>query len=110
MHPRLGPSRCGELADIVVDEEGIHTPDDGARFAVPAAGGPNPYQTCRDWLDRKPNQKVNQIDGERLVPQLIICVGTDKQNIAVVQVERISLDPSGRLTAVTIGFTLWNRD
>lgn len=109
MIPRIGPRRCGELADLIVDEEGLHTRDGGPHLLLPATGQAAEYDLCRAGLGAEPDQGVNQIDVGALTAAGSFCVETDRGNIAAVRVGKVTADAAEHLAALTIDFTVWRR-
>jgi multisubunit Na+/H+ antiporter MnhC subunit len=107
MHPHLGPSRCGELADLIVDEQGIHTRDGGPHFIRLDAGEAGGFRRCRDALTAEPNQAVNQLGVDGLRNSTQLCVETEQRNIALVRVDLLAVNRLDQLTAMTISFTMW---
>jgi hypothetical protein len=106
---RVGPRRCGELADIVLDEDGIHTPDERPRLDVLPPGIAGDYQTCRAALDQEPSPAVNQIDSEQLREGVEICTATDLSAMSHVHVDRVTRTSSGTLSTIKISFIVWQR-
>jgi hypothetical protein len=109
MKPRIGPPRCGELADLVVDEEGLHTRDGGPHLLLPPAGQAAGYGLCRAGLGAEPDQGVNQIDVDALATAGSFCVETDRGNIAAVRVGKVTADTAANLATLTIDFIVWGR-
>jgi hypothetical protein len=107
MHPRIGPSRCGDLADIVLDENGVHTADGRPRFVVFPAGTPEDYQTCKNAFGAQPNQAVNQIGARDLGAGDQVCVQTDLAAIGAVHIDHVTRDGPGDLREIKISFTVW---
>jgi len=107
MSIRLGPRRCGELADLIVDEEGIHTPEGKPQMLRPPSEPTAGYETCRTMLGQRVNDKMSIIETDDLKPGVTLCVETDKRNIAIVRVDEVGLDAMGNLEKVTISFTIW---
>jgi hypothetical protein len=109
MVPHIGPRRCGELADLIVDGEGLHTRDGGPHLLLPATGRAADYDLCRAGLGAEPDQGVNQIDVGALAATGSFCVETDRGNIAAVRVGKVTADAAERLSTLTIDFTVWRR-
>jgi hypothetical protein len=107
MHPRIGPSRCGELADIVLDENGIHTADGGPGFIVVPAGTPSGYQTCVSAFGVQSNQAVNQIEAQDVSVGDQVCIKTDLAAISAVHIDHVTKDNLGDLREIKISFTVW---
>jgi len=76
MHPRIGPSRCGELADVIVDEEGIHTAESRPRLISPASDT-EASKVCRALLDERPSRANAEIRAADRAPGGRLCVETD---------------------------------
>ena len=109
MSVRVGPRRCGELADLIVDQEGIHTRDGGPHFHRPAAGRAANLALCSTALGSDPNRNTNLLDAAKLKAADSFCVETDKDNIAVVRIERVTTDELKLLRSLTISFSVWHR-
>jgi hypothetical protein len=107
MHPRLGPSRCGETADLILDEEGIHPADGQPRFIELHSDAEGDYATCRSALTAVPSRSLNQLDVTALRSTDRVCVETDKDNIAFVTVYEVSTDALQALQRLTIDFVVW---
>lgn len=107
MRPRLGPSRCGEVTEVIADEEGIHTADGGPHLYPLAADAHPSFDSCVAALDAELDTGVNQVDIADLKVDDQICIRTDKRNVALVRVEAVTTDTLGQLTKLTIGFTVW---
>jgi hypothetical protein len=106
MSIRVGPRRCGELADLIVDEEGLHTPEGQPQLvrSPPERAG---YETCRVMLGQRINDRASILETKDIKPGGTLCVETDKRNIAMVRIDQVGLDTSGDLENVTINFTVW---
>jgi hypothetical protein len=107
MHPRLGPSRCGEESDAIVDEEGIHTADGGPHLYRLAAATQASFDSCVAALSTEPDTGVNQLDVAHLEVDDQICVRTDKRNVALIEIDAVAKDTFGHLSTLTISFTVW---
>ncbi|MGH3942874.1 MAG: hypothetical protein ACRDTG_30480 [Pseudonocardiaceae bacterium] len=106
MRPRLGPSRCGEQADIIADEEGIHTADGGPHLYTLATDA-RTFESCVAALNTEPDSGMNQLDVASLKVDDQICVRTDKRNIALIQIDAMTTDTLGQLAKLTIKFEVW---
>lgn len=107
MSPRVGPSRCGELADIILDQEGIHTAEGRPRLVSLLPGQVGGYQSCQVALAARPSPAVAEIGVRRLQTQREFCVRTDLGNLAAVVTEELVVDGSGQLESMTISFRTW---
>lgn len=108
MHPRVGPSRCGDLADLVADQDSIHTADGKPNIFNLAPGAPAVYRMCRAITRQRPLQGTNKIDSGALAQSEDFCVLTDQGNIAVVHIDSIKMDGTGQLAAIKIDFKAWH--
>lgn len=109
MSPRLGPSRCGELADIILDQEGVHTAEGRPWLVSLPPGQPAGYQSCQLALAH-PGLAVAEIGVRQLRTQPEFCVRTDLGNLAAVVTEALTLDGSGQLESMSISFRAWAPD
>jgi hypothetical protein len=107
MHPRFGPSRCGETADLILDQEGIHPADDRPRFIEIGHDSPGGYAECRSALAAKPSRSVNQLEATALRSGERFCAQTDLDNTALVTVDDVATDAFHRLQQLTIDFAVW---
>jgi hypothetical protein len=107
MHPRLGPSRCGETADLILDQEGIHSADDRPRFIELDHNSAGDYPTCRADLTAKPARSLNQLEVSALSADERICTRTDMDNIALVTIQAVSTDALHQLQQLKVDFVVW---
>lgn len=107
MHPHLGPSRCGETADLILDQEGIHPADDRPRFIEISHDSPGGYAECRSALAAKPSRSVSQLEATTLRSGERFCVQTDLDHTALVTVDDVSTDAFHQLEQLTIDFFVW---
>jgi hypothetical protein len=107
MHPRLGPSRCGELAELILDQEGIHTAENRPLLIELEQDSAANYESCIAALGAKPARNLSQIEVDSLQANDRICVETDLENIALVQINDVSTDTLGELERLTMSFVVW---
>ncbi|MGW5054582.1 hypothetical protein [Actinokineospora sp. NPDC004072] len=87
---RVGPSRCGELADLILEDDKIHTPGYAPLISRPAGAG----------CDDRTAAAVAAVAVTDLRPGAVLCVRTDKGNTADVRVDEVG-------PAVVISFQTW---
>ncbi len=92
---QLGPARCGELADLIVEDYGIHTPDSEPRITV--LTGPASYNTCHNRTDG-----VGTVALDAITSDTELCVTTDKDNVAAVHIDTV--DNNGD---ITLSYEVW---
>lgn len=73
-----------------------------------ASGAEVSYAVCSALLGERPSRASAEIGTADLAPGGRLCVETDLRNIAVVQIDQVTVDPQGRLEAMTISFTVWS--
>jgi hypothetical protein len=108
MRPRFGPSRCGELADLILDEEGLHSSDGRptlVKLVSPSHAG---YDDCQAALDDEPDHTVSRIDVDDIGGGSELCVRTDLNKVALVRIDDLALDALGQPQVLTISFTVWD--
>jgi hypothetical protein len=108
MRPRIGPSRCGELADIILDEEGLHSNDGRPTLAKLVSNSHPRYDDCQAALNDEPDHTVSKLDVSDIGAGTELCVRTDLNRTALVHLEDLELDTAGQLAASTISFTVWD--
>lgn len=92
---RVGRNRCGDLADLIVENSSLHAPNDKPRLSLVSQRAS--YTGCHDRVD---GVGVVPLDNLRGGGEL--CVTTDKDNIAAVHV-----DPVGPDGSMMIDYRLW---
>lgn len=97
---RVGRNRCGDLADLIAEDYGLHSPDDTPRLAPLAQGEHASYTVCRRKFDNHGGVGVLRLAD--LPDGVELCVMTDKDNIAAVRVDSVT---SERELIVT--YRLW---
>lgn len=97
MSIRIGPRRCGELADIILDEEGVHTAEGRVRYLTLPAGVDGGYESCRAAFRERPDRGVIEIGTADLAVRRAFCVTADLGNIAAVRVDEVQIDALGQL-------------
>lgn len=102
----LGPPRCGQLADLIVEETKLHSIG-GVRLVRLRADEPATYPSCRTALREQPQRGVVSIRPDELAPGDRLCLETDLGRLALVEVERVMVDGVGSLGSLTIGFAVW---
>jgi hypothetical protein len=107
MRPRIGPSRCGELADVILDEEGLHTAEGRPRLVYLPPGRDSGYESCRVALAQRPDPGVVEVGVGELAAGGDLCIETDLGNLAAVRIDELSLDAAGGLESMTISFRVW---
>lgn len=110
MHPHVGPSRCGELADLVVEADSLHTADSRPDIIALSSGATGTEQSCRSRLAATPNDAVYSIPAASLRNGEVLCVRTDIGNTAVVRLDKVVTDSLGQIAAVTIDFQVWTEN
>lgn len=109
MRPRIGPPRCGELGDVVVDEDGIHAGDRRPRLLLldrESAGG---YTSCLAGLTDESARRVGKLPLASLGVGSEICVRTDFENTGLVRIKDIATDQNGELHELTISYQVWTK-
>ncbi|ROP41955.1 hypothetical protein EDD40_7441 [Saccharothrix texasensis] len=91
----VGRKRCGELADLIVEDYGVHAPND--QPLLTPVDGLATYTSCRDRTDG-----VGTILLEDLHEGAQLCVWTDKRNIAAVHINSVA-----ETGEVVIDYELW---
>lgn len=107
MHPHIGPSRCGELADLIIDPDSLHNADGPPSIIGLLPGTSGTYSSCHALLTATPSTSVSSIQASSLRDGEVLCVMTDLQHIAVVHFDKVIKDNVGQLTSVTIDFQVW---
>ncbi|MGM1063030.1 hypothetical protein [Saccharothrix sp. Mg75] len=92
---RAGRSRCGDVADLIVETYGVHAPEDAPRLSVVDGGAS--YPVCRGRTDGVGTVRLSDL---RAGTEL--CVSTDKDNLAAVRVDSV-----GDGGEVVISYRLW---
>jgi hypothetical protein len=110
MHPHIGPSRCGETADLILDQEGIHSADDRPRFVELDHDSAGDYTTCRAGLTANPARSLSQLEVTTLRADERICTRTDMDNIALVTIQAVKADTSDQLQRLKVDFVVWRAD
>ncbi|MBO0821012.1 MAG: hypothetical protein J2P26_09210, partial [Nocardiopsaceae bacterium] len=110
MHPHVGPSRCGGLADLVVEDDSLHTADSRPDIVALPPGATANESSCRSLLSATPNDAVYSIPATSLRNREVLCVRTDIGNTAVVHIRKVVTDGAGQLAAVTIDFKMWTEN
>lgn len=98
--PQLGPSRCGENADLIIEETELFTWKRESRLALLPAGEDASYATCVSYL--VPAAVVSSVELTRLKPGSQFCVRTDKDSIAAVRVKNLTRTPE-----LELSFDVW---
>jgi hypothetical protein len=91
---RVGRNRCGDLADLIVETQGLHAPDDAPRLSPVDQAS---YASCRDRDDH-----VGIVRLTDLRHRTELCARTDKDNIAAIHIDSVS--DNGE---IVISYTLW---
>jgi nucleoside phosphorylase len=104
---KVGPPRCGELADLVIDGNELHSARGNANMIVLAATDAPRRATCAAAIARKPNNGVSTIAAKDLRARLTFCVDTDKRNIGLVRITAVDHDQLDQVVSMTIDFTVW---
>lgn len=101
MRPHVGPPRCGENADLIVESDSIHASEDEQQMIVMqgAAGA----DECFAALAATPDRRVGRVGLNSLHVGSVLCVRTDKDNLAAVTIDHIAEDGS-----TTISFDVWD--
>jgi hypothetical protein len=107
MHPHIGPSRCGDLADLVLDPDSLHTANGRPNIMSIPPGASGAYSSCRALLGAAPTNSVNSIQASSLQNGETLCVRTDIGNIAAVRLVKVVTDSMGQLASVTLDFQVW---
>ncbi len=107
MHPRIGPSRCGETADVILDQEGVHAADNRPRFVELDHNSGGDFAGCQAALTAKPASSLSQVEVATLRADDRICVQTELDNIALVTIQTVSTDAVHQLQQLTIDFVVW---
>jgi hypothetical protein len=107
MNPRIGPSRCGENADVIVDERGMRTADGGPHLYRLVTGMDPSLESCVTTLNIVPDPGLPQIDVADLAANDLICIRTDQENIALVRVDGVTKDRFGQLLKLTVSLMVW---
>ncbi len=106
-HPRLGPSRCGELADLILDEEGIHNANSRPNIIAPNPDSPLDVSSCNATFSADPARLVSRVSTRDLAVGSTFCVKTDLDATVLVEIDTIDTDPDGALQTLTISFKVW---
>jgi hypothetical protein len=106
-HPHMGPSRCGELADLILDPEGLHNANERPSLLLFPPGTDATRQICRRTLDNTHEHMVSQIEADQLGPDVHLCVQTDQNAIAVVRIDAIDFDAMP--AELTLSYELWKK-
>lgn len=106
-HPHMGPSRCGELADLILDPEALHNANERPSLLLLPPGTDATQQTCRTALDNTPEQMVSLIEADKLGLDLHLCVQTDQNAVAVVRIDAIDFDAIP--AELTLSYELWKK-
>ncbi|MGH3877360.1 MAG: hypothetical protein ACRDSK_10040 [Actinophytocola sp.] len=85
MHPRIGPPRCGELADLIIESVYLHAPDYQPRLIALPNGQQASYDRCQDRLV-PPTDATGSVELAALTEGAWLCVSTDQGNIAAIRV------------------------
>ncbi|OLF07584.1 hypothetical protein BLA60_27085 [Actinophytocola xinjiangensis] len=109
MWPRVGPPRCGELGDVVVDEEGIHTGDDKPRLLLLGRESAGGHTSCLAGLTDESARRVGKLPLASLGVGSEICVKTDFENTGLVRIKDIATDQNGELRELTISYQVWTK-
>jgi hypothetical protein len=107
MFPHVGPRRCGDLADLIVEPDTIHTADGDPAIAVLPSGVAGSYSSCHSRLSGEASSSVSSLQVSNLEEGEALCVRTDRGNIALVRLDKIQEDNVGQLASVTIEFKVW---
>ena len=93
---RVGRSRCGELADLIVEEHELHAPEHAPRLVLLDSGRKASEVTCREQT----TTAVGAVRLADLTTGSALCVRTDKGDIATVHVDGVAQD-------LVISFEVW---
>lgn len=107
MYPHIGPSRCGNLADLVIDPDSLHDANGQPDIVITPPGTIGAYSSCRSFLAATPDNAVNSIQAASLHAGEVLCVKTDTGSTAVVRLENVATNGAGQLTSITIDFQVW---
>lgn len=98
----IGPQRCGEKAELILEEDTLHTPDNATPIVQPSGGTRANQAACRELLSKSGGP--GEIPLSDLADGAELCVRTDKGRIAAVHVVSLTGSP-----VLTIDFEVWDR-
>jgi hypothetical protein len=98
--PQVGPDRCGENADLILDAGELLTWERSPRMALLPAGTRASQTTCRKQITQ--GDMVGSVEVEALKSDSELCVKTDKGSVAVVRIEDLT-----KLPSIAISFDVW---
>jgi hypothetical protein len=98
---QVGPARDGGPAEIILEDDRIHSSDTTPRFVI-APGTAATAADCENLLGHRSYRRV-QVGLEDLTEGTKVCVETNEKHVTLVDVMRISLDP----VELRIAFTTW---
>jgi hypothetical protein len=98
--PQVGPDRCGENADLILDAGELLTWERSPRVALLPAGERASQATCRKHIAQ--DDMVGSLEVEALKVGSELCVKTDKESVAVVRIEDLT-----KLPSIAISFDVW---
>jgi hypothetical protein len=93
---RVGRSRCGDLADLIVEEHELHAPDHAPRLVLLKFGRKASEVACREQMA----SAVGAVRLAHLTAGSALCVRTDKDDIATVHVDSVAQD-------LVLSFEVW---
>jgi hypothetical protein len=97
----VGRNRCGDLADLILETDELHSPRSEPRIVVLRGDAQASYRSCREQLSNTAALRGTlSVDGLRKGTQL--CVRTDQQAIAAVHLEKVMTGPE-----LVIAFEVW---
>ena len=95
----VGRGRCGEVADLILEPDSIHTFEKDPLMALLDDGQQATWATCHDTLTAD-TTTIGEVQLSELRPGSELCVLTDKDNVAAVHVVDMS-------DGLVIGFEVW---
>jgi hypothetical protein len=107
MSPKVGPSRCGALADLIVDDDGVHNSNGRPSIVVLPSGSSSGYAACARAFDQEPSPMVSQVELGQIETGLELCVLTDEQEVSRVQLVDVQRGLSGGLTSIKVTYIVW---
>jgi len=107
--PQLGDvlDECrteGGLAELILEEAELHSPNNSQVFVQLDRGTPAGYQQCRAALDGQPDVR-SRLPLASLAVDDQVCVLTDRRNIVLVNIKDIDAGLAG--SSVTIAYIMW---
>jgi hypothetical protein len=106
-HPHVGPSRCGELADLILDPEGLHNANERPSLLLLPPGTDATQQICRTTLHNPHEHMVSQVEVDQLGPDIHLCAQTDQNAVAAVRIDAVDFDAVP--AELTLSYELWKK-